>query len=373
MDFIVQKTETSCRARTGLLKTAHSAIETPVFMPVGTKATVKTLTPRDIEEIGYNIILANSFHLYLKPGLEVINAFNGIHTWMGWDRSLLTDSGGFQIYSLADSMKLSDEGVTFQSSLDGGKKHFIGPREAMDIQIAIGADIVMAFDECTSTENPTTYIREAMERTHKWAEICVEYFHEKKRDYQSLFGIVQGGLSENLRTESAAFIQSLPFSGISIGGLSVGEGHQEMYSMLSFLSDKLDEKRPHYLMGVGEPLDILHAVEQGIDMFDCVMPTRMARTGTALTHKGRVNLRNAECRLSEKPLESGCDCYCCKHFSRSYIRHLIMEKEILGIKLITSHNLAFMKQFMDEIRASIERSEFSVYKKDFIDSYSSAN
>ena len=369
MKFTIEKQDKKSFARTGVLETSHSSIETPVFMPVGTKATVKTLTPRDVEELGYNIILANAFHLYLKPGMEVIRKFDGIHSWMNWDRALLTDSGGFQIYSLADSMKITDENITFQSSLDGGKKHIIGPREAMDIQIDIGADIVMAFDECTSTENPTPYIKEAMERTHRWAEICLKHFEKNKRDYQSLFGIVQGGLSEELRAESVEFIQNLPFSGIAIGGLSVGEGPEEMYSMLSFLADKLDTKRPHYLMGVGEPLDILNAIEQGIDMFDCVMPTRMARTGTALTCSGRLNLRNAEFRMDEKPVSQDCDCYACKNFSRSYVRHLIMEKEILGLKLLTIHNLAFMKRLMDNIRSAIVDGGFLEFKKDFTKKY----
>jgi len=369
LKFSLRNIDQASFARTGTLETKHATIQTPVFMPVGTKATVKTLSPQEVSDLGFEIILANAFHLYLKPGLEVIRNFDGLHNWMGWEKSLLTDSGGFQIYSLADKMKITDECIMFQSSLDGGRKHFIGPKESIDIQITLGADIIMAFDECTSTENLKPYIKEAMERTHKWAKVCLEYFQENKREYQSLFGIVQGGLSEDLRQESVDFIQSLPFSGVAIGGLSVGESNEDMYRVLKFLSDKLDKERPHYLMGVGEPLDIIHAVEQGIDMFDCVLPTRMARTGTALTPSGRLNLRNAQCRMSELPIQKECDCYCCKNFSRSYIRHLVMEKEILGIKLITQHNLAFMKSLMDGIGSAIDEGRFDLFKKEFVAKY----
>lgn len=366
MNFSIQQIDQHSKARTGVLETTRSTIQTPVFMPVGTKGTVKTLSQDDVKSLGYDLILANTYHLYLRPGMDVIEDFGGVHTWMNWDRSLLTDSGGFQIFSLADSMKITDTGVTFQSRADGGKLHSLTPESAMDIQVAIGADIIMAFDECASPDKGELYMKEAMERTHAWARRCIDHFEAKQSPDQALFGIIQGGITESLREASASFIQDLPFAGIAIGGLSVGEGKDDMYRILKFMETRLDENRPHYLMGVGDPRDIVVAVSHGIDMFDCVLPTRMARTGTALCYDGRVNLRNSEHRLSHEPIENGCDCYACNNLSRSYLRHLIMEKEIFGLHLVTIHNLFFMNRLMQDIRTAITENRYTAFKDEFL-------
>lgn len=369
MSFTTKHTDSGTYARTGRLETAHGIIETPVFMPVGTKATVKTLRPDEVADLNYRIILANTYHLFLKPGLEVIREFGGLHNWMNWKHALLTDSGGFQVFSLADSMKITDDGVTFRSSADGGENHHLTPEKVIEIETVLGADIIMAFDECASPEKGREYMEVAMNRTHKWAERCIKHFEDINSKDQQLFGIIQGGVDADLRKQSALYIQSLPFDGIAIGGLSVGEDKKDMYGMLNVLAPELDTTRAHYLMGVGDPRDIVEAVAHGVDMFDCVLPTRMARTGTALTFGGRVNLRNSEHTLSHEPIEGTCDCYACKNFSRSYIRHLVMEKEILGIELITLHNLAFMSKLMEEIRGEIEQNGYSEYKRKFVENY----
>jgi queuine tRNA-ribosyltransferase len=366
MNFFIEKNDQHSKARAGVLETSRSKVKTPIFMPVGTKGTVKTLSSDDVKSLGYDLILANTYHLYLRPGMEVIDEFGGVHPWMNWDRSLLTDSGGFQIFSLADSMKITDEGVTFSSRVDGGKQHSLTPERAIDIQISLGADIIMAFDECASPDKGELYMKEAMERTHAWARRCIDQFEAKQPRDQALFGIIQGGITESLREVSATSIQQLPFAGIAIGGLSVGEGKEDMYRTLKFLETRLDERRPHYLMGVGDPRDIVVAVAYGIDMFDCVLPTRMARTGTALCYDGRVNLRNSEHRLSHEPIEADCDCYACKNFSRSYLRHLVMEKEILGLHLITIHNLFFMNRLMRDIREAIVENRYTSFKDEFL-------
>ncbi|MDD4352448.1 MAG: tRNA guanosine(34) transglycosylase Tgt [Candidatus Gracilibacteria bacterium] len=354
-------------ARTGTFYTPHGAIQTPVFMPVGTKATVKTLTPRDLEELDAEIILANTYHLFLKPGDKLIKEHGGLHKWMNWDRPILTDSGGFQVFSLGDRRKILEDGVEFQSEIDGGAKHFLTPRKVMEIEANLGADIIMAFDECAPGDSDRTYAREAMERTHRWATECKKYQIDPKK--QALFPIIQGVIYEDLRIESAKFMADLDLPGIAIGGLSVGESKEDMYRILEVLEPHLPKDKPRYLMGVGSPEDLVNGVLRGIDMFDCVLPTRLARTGSAFLPEGRVDLRNAKFRDSEKPLQAGCTCYCCQNFEQSYLHHLIKEKEILGLKLLTIHNLHFLLQLMRDIRREIAAGTFTKFAKSFLGRY----
>ena len=341
------------RARTGVFTTPHGDLTTPVFAPVGTQATVKTLTPAQVKELGATLVLSNTYHLYLRPGDDVIAGLGGLHRFMRWPHPMLTDSGGFQVFSLAQTRQIDDEGVTFRSHIDGSTHRFT-PQRAIRIQENLGADIIMAFDEC-SDPNDHEYSRLAMERTHRWAEICVK---AKRRGDQALFGIVQGGVQPDLRAESARFIASLDTPGIAIGGLSVGETKEEMHSTLDVVTPLLPENKPRYLMGVGTPEDLITGVARGIDIFDCVLPTRLARHHSAFSSEGRLNLMNATFSRDERPVDETCDCYTCKTFTRAYIRHLIVAKELLAGTLISIHNLRALIRLMEQIRVYIADGTF---------------
>lgn len=348
------------RARAGVLHTPHGRIETPVFAPVGTQATVKSLTPRQLERIGASLVLANTYHLYLRPGDEVIQSMGGLHAFMAWDRPLLTDSGGFQVFSLAERRQVDPKGVTFRSHLDGSEHRFT-PERAIAIQENLGADIIMAFDECPEPYD-RAYNQAAMERTHAWAERCLA---AKTRSDQALFGIIQGGVFPDLRRQSAEFIVGLGFPGVAIGGLSVGETKEEMYAILDAVEPLLPADRPRYLMGVGSPEDLVECVLRGVDMFDCVLPTRMARNHAALTRKGRINLRNAPYAEDSRPVDPNCRCYTCQTFSRAYLRHLIVAREMLAAPLLTIHNLHTVIQLMTDLRQAVLEGEVESFAERF--------
>lgn len=341
------------RARTGIFSTPHGELITPVFAPVGTQATVKTLTPGHLEEINASLVLSNTYHLYLRPGDELVRDMGGLHRFMQWHKPMLTDSGGFQVFSLSQTRKVDEEGVTFKSHIDGSIHRFT-PEKSIAIQENLGADIIMAFDEC-SDPNDLDYIRQAMERTHRWAERSLE---AKTRPDQAMFGIVQGGIDPTLRTESAKFIASLDTPGIAIGGLSVGETKKEMHDTLDVVTPLLPEDKPRYLMGVGTPEDLINGVLRGIDIFDCVLPTRLARHHSAFSPEGRLNLMNASFARDGRPIDETCDCYSCRTFTRSYIRHLIVAKELLAGTLISIHNLRALIRLMENIRVFIADGSF---------------
>jgi queuine tRNA-ribosyltransferase len=351
------------RARIGRIQTPHGGFETPVFMPVGTNANVKLMTPRNLEESGAKIILSNAFHLYLKPGLEVIKIHNGLHDFMAWNRSILTDSGGFQVFSLKIE-KISDEGVWVRSPIDGSVI-FINPDISMEIQKTLGSDIVMSFDQCTDPDASYEEAKSAMERTFKWAKIGRDLI----KPPQALFGIVQGGVYEDLRKRSTEQIISIDFEGFAIGGLSVGEPREVTLKMSEIVVNGLPEDKPRYFMGAGSPELILELVSLGVDMFDSVFPTRIARHGVALTRKGKINLRAAKYRYDTTPIDEECSCYTCTTFTKSYIHHLLSKKEVLGQILLTIHNIHFMVDFMKRVRESIENGEFEKFKREFLESY----
>jgi queuine tRNA-ribosyltransferase len=356
------------RGRLGKIATSHGEVTTPVFMPVGTQASVKTLSPADLREIGAEIILSNTYHLFLRPGHELIRDFGGLHGFMNWDRPVLTDSGGFQVFSLAELRKVTDEGVTFQSHVDGGAKHFITPEYAVEIQEALGADIIMAFDECIPYPATRDYAQESMDRTHRWAKRCRE---AKKETGQALFGIVQGGMYPDLRKRSAETLVDIAFEGYAIGGLSVGETKPLMYEMIEATEPHLPADKPRYLMGVGTPEDLVEGVDRGIDMFDCVMPTRNARNGTFFTSFGKMAIRNSRYERDKGPLDPECGCYTCRTFSRAYLRHLFNAGEVLALRLGTIHNLTFYLGLMCRIRKSIEEGRFKEFKKQFLEARTS--
>jgi queuine tRNA-ribosyltransferase len=351
--FEFQVTAKNDRARTGIFATPHGDLLTPVFAPVGTQATVKTLTPEHLKAVHASLVLSNTYHLYLRPGDELVRELGGLHKFMQWHRPMLTDSGGFQVFSLAQTRKIDDDGVTFKSHIDGSTHRFT-PEKSIAIQENLGADIIMAFDEC-SDPNDYAYTRLAMERTHRWAERSLE---AKSRPDQALFGIVQGGVQLDLRAESAKFIASLDTPGIAIGGLSVGETKDEMHNTLDVVTPLLPENKPRYLMGVGTPEDLIDGVRRGIDIFDCVLPTRLARHHAAFAPEGRLNLMNAAFARDEKPIDGACDCYTCQTFTRAYIRHLIVAKELLAGTLISIHNLRALIRLMEEIRVYIADGTF---------------
>jgi queuine tRNA-ribosyltransferase len=340
-------------------------VETPLFMPVGTQATVKTLDSCELEDLGFPIILANTFHLALRPGDEVVHAAGGLHGFMGFGGKILTDSGGFQVFSLKDLRKVDEEGVDFRSPIDGSSHRFT-PARAVKIQRNLGADIMMAFDECPPGDASEDYIVQSMERTHRWAKLSLDEF---KRDpgHQHLFGIIQGGIHKSLRLQSQAAIQSLEFDGIAIGGLSVGESKESMREVLEALAPAYCEKRVRYLMGVGTPGDFLTSVSQGIDLFDCVMPTRVGRHGKLYTRQGSINIINSKFKTEFEPLDPSCACKVCSRYSRAYLHHLFRTREFLGPRLASYHNLAFFKNFMDSMRQSILNDKFQEFK----DSYAS--
>ncbi len=341
------------RARTGRFRTPHGDLVTPVFAPVGTQAAVKTLTPAQVADLGATLVLANTYHLYLRPGDELIGEMGGLHEFMQWPGPILTDSGGFQVFSLADSRKIDDDGVTFKSHIDGSTHRFT-PEKAIQIQENLGADIIMAFDEC-SDPNDHAYTKIAMERTHRWAERCLA---AKTRPDQALFGIVQGGVNPDLRAQSARFIASLDTPGIAIGGLSVGETKAEMHAMLDVTLPLLPEDKPRYLMGVGTPEDLINGVARGVDIFDCVLPTRLARHHAAFSPEGRLNLMNAVYARDKRPIDETCDCYTCRTFTRAYLRHLIAAKESLAGTLLSIHNLRALIRLMETLRAAIQDGSF---------------
>lgn len=373
-EFQNQHSSTESAARAGLLKTPHGEIQTPVFMPVGTKATVKTLSQEDLKNLEAEIILANTYHLMIRPGENIIHQMGGLHKWMNWQKPILTDSGGFQVFSLGQGkglVKIDENGVEFKSHLDGSR-HYITPEKAIQIQHDLGADIIMAFDECAPADSDKKYFQAAMKRTHDWLERCQKEHRrlsEKNENSQALFGIVQGGIHQDLRVESAKFVSQLNLPGNAIGGLSVGESKKDMYEMVESVVPHLEMQKPRYLMGVGTPEDILECVEKGIDMFDCVHPTRMGRHGAFWIANGRFNIRKEEFKTDPKPLEENCQCHTCQNYCRSYLRHLVFEKEILGLRLITIHNLHFLLNLMRKIRQSIQEDNFTAFKKSFLAQY----
>ncbi|MCG0238507.1 MAG: tRNA guanosine(34) transglycosylase Tgt [Firmicutes bacterium] len=360
--FEVLATDPNSAARRGRLTTPHGVIETPVFMPVGTQATVKTLSPHEVWDLGARIILSNTYHLYLRPGADLIREAGGLHRFMAWPGSILTDSGGFQVFSLAELRKITEEGVQFRSHLDGSS-HFLSPETAIQVQNALGADIIMCFDECTPWPVEYEYAKASMERTARWAARC-KAAHARPDD-QALFGIVQGSTYADLRRESAARTVELDFPGYAVGGLSVGEPKALMHEMLEITVPLLPPDRPRYLMGVGSPEDLIEGVWRGIDMFDCVLPTRIARHGTVFTRRGKLSVRSAAFARDWEPIEPGCDCYACRHFSRAYIRHLFKAEEMLGLRLASLHNLRFLLRLMEEVRQALETGTFAEYRRAF--------
>lgn len=365
--FTVQKKSRENLGRVGELILPHGKIQTPIFMPCGTKGSVKTLEPRELEDLGVEIILCNTYHLHLRPGEELIAQMGGLHSWINWPRPILTDSGGFQVFSLSKLNKIDADGVTFRSHLDGSAKR-LTPEKAIAIQHRLGTDIVMAFDECASADAEKKYVREAMKRTHSWLEKSARA-HREHHDNSLFFPIVQGGLFTDLRRESLDFSLQYAKNGLAIGGLSVGESKPEMQAILESLAPHLPENQPRYLMGVGTPEDLISGVEQGIDMFDCVLPTRLARHGAFWSLSGRHNIRNEVNRRAEEPLDRLCSCPACRSFSRSYLRHLFLENEILGLKLLTVHNLHFLLELMRKIRSALLSDSFSRFKQDFFATY----
>ena len=357
------------KARLGKLTTAHGVIETPVFMPVGTQATVKTVSSHELKEIEAEIILSNTYHLYLRPGHKLIEEAGGLHKFMSWDKPILTDSGGFQVFSLADLRDIEEDGVTFRSHIDGSK-HFFTPEKAMEVQMSLGSDIAMAFDICSPYPCSYEHAREASDRTTRWVQRCKD-FHE--HSYQAVFGIIQGSMFPDLRKKSAGEITAFDFPGYGIGGLSVGEPKDMMYEVLDHTVDEIPKNKPRYLMGVGTPDCLLEAVKRGVDMFDCVLPTRIARNGTVMTSVGKVVVRNAAYARDWEKLDPNCNCYTCSNYSRAYIRHLIKANETLGIRLTTIHNLSFLINFMKEVRAAIKEERLENFIKNFYQMYNSGS
>lgn len=361
-EFEVKDKSSNTMARTGVFTTGHGDIETPVFMPVGTRATVKAMDVDELKEIHAQIILSNTYHLYLRPGEEIVERAGGLHEFMNWNRPILTDSGGFQVFSLTDMREITEQGVHFRSHIDGSK-HFLTPEKSIEIQNALGADVIMAFDECAPYPADYDYIKNSCERTLRWLERCKKA--HKNPEKQALFGIVQGGMYKDLREFSARETIKFDLPGYGIGGLSVGEPREEMIEMLDATTHLLPENKPRYLMGVGTPDYLFEMVEYGVDMADCVLPTRIARNGTVFTHSGNLVVRNAKYKEDFGPLDPDCDCKVCQNYSRAYIRHLINVNEILGARLLTYHNLYFLTHLMDDIRKSIQEDRFLEFKHEF--------
>jgi len=347
-------------ARAGILHTPHGDIETPIYMPVGTKATVKAVLPESLKEMGAQIILSNTYHLHLRPGEDIVRKAGGLHSFMNWDRPILTDSGGFQVFSLSGINDISEEGVQFKSHIDGSR-HFISPEKSMEIQNALGSDIIMAFDECVTHEADHAYCEDSVGLTTRWAKRCKDA--HRQTDTQALFGIIQGGMFQDLRKRSVEEICALDLPGYAIGGLSVGESKELMFDLLDYTTPLLPQHKPRYLMGVGSEDALLTGVASGIDMFDCVMQTRMARNGAALTNHGRITLRNAKFKEDFTPIDSSCNCYVCRNYTRAYIRHLIVSEEILGAMLISYHNLYHTLDLMRGMRQAILNDCFPEFKK----------
>lgn len=353
-------------ARAGRIHTPHGSFDTPIFMPVGTQASVKTLAPEELKEMGAGIILSNNYHLFLRPGSKLVKEAGGLHKFMNWDRAILTDSGGFQVFSLGDLRKISEEGVTFRSHIDGSKK-FLSPEIATQSQMDLGADIIMAFDECVPYLADFKYTRESMELTLRWAQRCKDTMTNPN---QGLFGIVQGGMYKDLRIECANRLVDMDFPGYAVGGLSVGEPKELMYEMLDITLEHLPQNKARYLMGVGTPDCLVEGVMRGIDMFDCVYPTRVARNGTAMTWNGRLVIKNAQYEHDFHPIDEHCNCYTCRNYSRAYIRHLVRVNEIFGLRLLTIHNLHFLIDFMRQMRQSIMEDRFPEFYRKFTANFS---
>ncbi len=353
-------------ARAGRIHTPHGSFDTPIFMPVGTQASVKTLAPEELKEMGAGIILSNNYHLFLRPGSKLVKEAGGLHKFMNWDRAILTDSGGFQVFSLGDLRKISEEGVTFRSHIDGSKK-FLSPEIATQSQMDLGADIIMAFDECVPYPADFKYTRESMELTLRWAQRCKDTMTNPN---QGLFGIVQGGMYKDLRIECANRLIDMDFPGYAVGGLSVGEPKELMYEMLDITLEHLPQNKARYLMGVGTPDCLVEGVMRGIDMFDCVYPTRVARNGTAMTWNGRLVIKNAQYEHDFHPIDEHCNCYTCRNYSRAYIRHLVRVNEIFGLRLLTIHNLHFLIDFMRQMRQSIMEDRFPEFYRKFTANFS---
>jgi len=368
--FEILHRDVSGFARRGRMYLAHGCVETPVFMPVGTQATVKSMTPADLtEDIGADIILGNTYHLMLRPGADLIERMGGLHRFMAWNRPILTDSGGFQVWSLGELRRIEEHGVRFRSHIDGAEV-FLGPKESMDIQRKLGSDIVMAFDECTPYPASHEQAAESMELSMRWAAECRQHLPANER--QALFGIVQGGMYADLRLQSLALVRDIDFEGIAIGGLSVGEPKKDMMAILDVLAPHLPVNKPHYVMGVGTPDDLIEGIDRGIDMFDCVMPTRNARNGTLFTDDGKLNIKNSIYSDDARPVMEDCDCYTCRHFSRAYLRHLYMAKEILSSRLNTLHNLHYYCALMRKARTALEEGNWPQFRDQFLQRYRDA-
>ncbi|WP_019542655.1 tRNA guanosine(34) transglycosylase Tgt [Selenomonas bovis] len=353
-------------ARAGIIHTPHGSFETPIFMPVGTQASVKGVSPDELKDLGAGIILSNTYHLFLRPGMELIREAGGLHKFMHWDRAILTDSGGFQVFSLGDLRKITEEGVTFRSHIDGSKK-FLSPEVSMQVQMCLGSDIVMAFDECVPYPADYEYAKRSTERTQRWAERCQRAMTAPQ---QGLFGIVQGGMYKDLRRWHAARLVEMDLPGYAVGGLSVGEPPELMYEMLSYSTSLLPEYKPRYLMGVGTPDHLVEGVARGIDMFDCVYPTRVARNGMAMTWTGRLVMKNANLEHDHRVIEEGCGCYACRNgYTRAYIRHLVRAGEIFGLRLLSLHNLYFLEEFVRRMRAAIIEGRFESFRSEFLAGY----
>ena len=352
-------------ARAGLLHTPHGVFKTPMFMPVGTQATVKTVTPEELEEMGSQIILSNTYHLFLRPGTELIHEAGELHRFMNWNKGILTDSGGFQVFSLGAMRKITEEGVYFRSFLDGSKQ-FLSPEISIRAQEDLGSDIAMAFDECIPYPADYEYARKSTERTTRWAKRCIK---AHQRTDRGIFGIIQGGMYKDLRKQSAMEISSLPFDGVAVGGLSVGEPHDLMYDILEETTQWMPKGKARYLMGVGTPDCLVEGVARGVDMFDCVFPTRVARNGMAMIHTGRMNMKNKQYERDFRPIEESCGCYTCRNYTRAYIRHLYKSEELLVFRLVTIHNLYFLLQFMRDMREAIVQGNFSEFREHFMEHY----
>ncbi|GAP41699.1 tRNA guanosine(34) transglycosylase Tgt [Flexilinea flocculi] len=363
-NFSFELLATDGKARAGIFHTPHGPIPTPIFAPVGTQATVKAVTPEQLEALDASLVLSNTYHLYLRPGADLVAELGGLHQFMAWPKPILTDSGGFQVFSLTGLRKIDDDGVTFKSYLDGSIHRF-SPEISIAVQEKLGADIIMAFDEC-SNPNDYAYNIKSMERTHRWLERCIA---AKKRNDQALFGIVQGGIFEDLRKASAEFVSSFDLPGFAIGGLSVGESKAEMNAILDIVPAMLPNNKPRYLMGVGSPEDLINGILRGIDIFDCVLPTRLARHGAAMTFLGRLNMNNAIFAHDSRPITEECDCYACRNFSRAYIRHLILSKEMLAATLLSIHNIATLEKLVKQSRQAIFDGTYTQYAENFLKNY----
>ena len=369
--FNFQLQHTDGAARAGELETPHGKALTPFFMPVATQATVKALTPEEVRDVGAQVVLSNAYHLYLRPGVETVAKLGGLHRFMGWDGPILTDSGGFQAFSMGPLRKVTDDGIRFRSHIDGSEHNFT-PQLATANQEALGPDIAMCFDQCIAYGASEKEVRQAMERTHRWAQECFDHHQSSPTGAasgQALFGIVQGGTFPELRDESARAISAIPFHGYAVGGLAVGENKEDMYRFTGQVAELLPQDKPRYLMGVGSPEDLVEGVARGIDMFDCALPTRVARNGSLFTPEGRVDITKARYAEQQGPVDETCDCYTCRNYSAAYLRHLFRAKELLGLRLASIHNLRFVLALMERIRASILEGRFDGFRKEFLDIY----